>query len=150
METLKQKIKNNLNSVLKEGDTLSRSVLGMLLAAIMNKELAKGKEATQEEIVEIIFSEVKKRKESVLAFEKGNRKDLADKERAEIKVLEKYLPEQMPEEDLRKIIKEAVGKTGAVTVKDMGKVMAEIMPQIKGKADGGLVSKIVKESLTPK
>jgi len=150
METLKQKIKNNLNSVLKEGDTLSRSVLGMLLAAIMNKELAKGKEATQEEIIEIIFSELKKRKESVLAFEKGNRKDLADKERAEIKVLEKYLPEQMPEDELRKIIKEAVGKTGATTVKDMGKVMAEIMPQIKGKADGSLVSKIVKESLTPK
>ena len=139
-----------MNSVLKEGDTLSRSVLGMLLAAIMNKELAKGKEATQEEIIEIIFSELKKRKESVLAFEKGNRKDLADKERAEIKVLEKYLPEQMPEDELRKIIKEAVGKTGATTVKDMGKVMAEIMPQIKGKADGSLVSKIVKESLTPK
>lgn len=150
MESLRQKIKTELNESLKKKDEIGRSVLGMLLAVVINKELAKGKELIDEEIVEIIFSEVKKRKESVAAFEKGNRKDLADKERSEIKVLQKYLPEQMPEEDLRKIIKEAIGKTEALTVKDMGRVMAEIMPQVKGKADSSLISKIVRESLGQK
>jgi uncharacterized protein YqeY len=150
VESLRQKIKTELNESLKKKDEIGRSVLGMLLAVVINKELAKGKELIDEEIVEIIFSEVKKRKESVAAFEKGNRKDLADKERSEIKVLQKYLPEQMPEEDLRKIIKEAIGKTEALTVKDMGRVMAEIMPQVKGKADSSLISKIVRESLGQK
>lgn len=150
MESLRQKIKTELNESLKKKDEIGRSVLGMLLAVVINKELAKGKELVDEEIVEIIFSEVKKRKESVAAFEKGNRKDLADKERSEVKVLQKYLPEQMPEEDLRKIIKEAIGKTEAATVKDMGRVMAEIMPQVKGKADSSLISKIVRESLGQK
>lgn len=147
METLKQKIKNDLNEALKKGDDVSRSVLGMVLAAIMNKELAKAKESTDEEAIEILFSELKKRKESVAAFEKGNRQDLADKEKKEIEILQKYLPELMSEEEIRRVVKSAVEKTGAKDAKDMGRVMKEIAPQVKGKADGSLVSKIVKETL---
>lgn len=146
MEDLKKKIKSDLNEALKNGDEIGRSTLGMVLAAVINKELAKAKEITGEETLEIIFSEVKKRKESITAFEKGNRRDLVEKEKKEIVILQKYLPEQMPEEELRKIIKQAIDKTGAAAMKDMGKIMAEIMPKIKGKADGSLVSKIVKES----
>ncbi len=147
MEALKQRIKNDLNEALKKGDDISRSVLGMVLAAIMNKELAKAKESTDEEAIEILFSELKKRKESVAAFEKGNRQDLADKEKKEIVILQKYLPELMSEEEIRKVVKSAVEKTGAKDAKDIGKVMKEIAPQVKGKADGSLVSKIVKEAL---
>jgi len=147
MENLKQKIKNDLNEALKNADDVSRSVLGMVLVAIMNKELAKAKEATPEEIIEILFLEAKKRKESIAAFEKGNRQDLVEKEKKELAILQKYLPEQMSEEDLRKIIKEAIEKTGAKEIKDMGKVMKEVSPQIKGKADGALVSKIAKNLL---
>lgn len=139
-----------MNSALKEGDAISRSVLGMVQAAIINKELAKGKELAQEETIEIIFAEVKKRKESILAFEKGNRQDLADKEKEELTILKKYLPELMSEEELKEIIKRALKKTGAATIKEMGKVMAEIMPKVKGKSDPGQVSKIVKESLEQK
>lgn len=147
MESLKQKIKSDLNEALKQGDELSRSVLGMVLAAIINKELAKAKESTDGEAVEILFSELKKRKESIVAFEKGNRQELADKEKKEIEVLQKYLPKLMSEEEIKKIVKAAVDKTGAKDAKDMGRVMKEISPQVKGKAEGSLVSKIVKETL---
>jgi len=143
MENLKQKIKNDLNEALKNADDVSRSVLGMVLAAIMNKELAKAKEATPEEIIEILFLEAKKRKESIAAFEKGNRQDLVEKEKKELAILQKYLPEQMSEEDLRKIIKEAIEKTGAKEIKDMGKVMKELMPEVKGKAEGNTVKGVV-------
>ena len=147
MENLKQKIKNDLNESLKEGDEISRSVLGMVLAAIMNKELAKAKEITSEEIMEILFLEAKKRRESISAFEKGNRQDLVEKEKKELAILQKYLPEQMSEEELKKIVRQVIEKTGAKGIKEMGKVMKEIASQIKGRADGSLVSKIVKELL---
>jgi len=119
----------------------------MVLAAIMNKELAKAKEITSEEIMEILFLEAKKRRESISAFEKGNRQDLVEKEKKELAILQKYLPEQMSEEELKKIVRQVIEKTGAKGIKEMGKVMKEIASQIKGRADGSLVSKIVKELL---
>jgi len=164
--SLKEKIKEDLKNSLKEKEDLVVSVLRMLLAATNNKEtekrtkiwkqkpdsnqecLEKESQLTEEEFIEVISSEVKKRRESVLEFERGKREDLASKERAEIEILQKYLPEQLSEEELRKIIKEAVLKVSAKEVRDMGKVMAELMPKVKGKADGGLVSKIVKEFLS--
>ncbi|OGZ18533.1 MAG: hypothetical protein A2Z68_01480 [Candidatus Nealsonbacteria bacterium RBG_13_38_11] len=156
--TLKEKIQSELNSALKQNKPLAVSVFRQLLAAFLNKEKEKRfkskeeKEAllTDEEAMEVIASEAKKRKESIVEFEKGNRKDLADKEKEELAVLMEYLPEQMSEQELRKIIQEAIEKTGASEMKDMGKVMQEIMPQVKGKADGSLVGQIVKELLTTK
>jgi len=152
---LKEKIRLNLNSALKEKRTLEVLVLRQLLAAILNKEKEKRFKAkeerdiqlTDEEVIEVISSEAKKRRESIFEFEKGKRQDLVEKEKKELEILEKYLPEQLPEEEIRKLIKEAIEKTDAKEIKDMGKVMAELMPKIKGKADGTLVSKIVKESL---
>ena len=152
---LKEKIRLNLNSALKEKRTLEVLVLRQLLAAILNKEKEKRFKAkeerdiqlTDEEVIEVISSEAKKRRESIVEFEKGKRQDLVEKEKKELEILEKYLPEQLPEEEIRKLIKGAIEKTDAKEIKDMGKVMAELMPKIKGKADGTLVSKIVKESL---
>jgi len=152
---LKEKIKLNLNSALKEKRTLEVLVLRQLLAAILNKEKEKRFKAkeekdiqlTDEEVIEVISSEAKKRRESIFEFEKGKRQDLVEKEKKELEILEKYLPEQLPEEEIRKLIKEAIEKTDAKEIKDMGRVMAELMPKIKGKADGTLVSKIVKELL---
>ena len=152
---LKEEIKLKLNSALREKKTLEVSVLRQLLAALLNKEKEKRfkskeeKEAqlTDEEVMEVISSEAKKRRESIVEFGKGNRKDLADKEKEELDILAKYLPEQMSEEEIRKLVKEAIEKTGASEMKDMGKVMQELMPQVKGKADGNLVSKIVKDLL---
>jgi uncharacterized protein YqeY len=152
---LKEKIRLNLNSALKEKRTLEVLVLRQILAAILNKEKEKRFKAkeekdiqlTDEEVIEVISSEAKKRRESIVEFEKGKRQDLVEKEKKELEILEKYLPEQLPEEEIRKLIKEAIEKTDAKEIKDMGKVMAELMPKIKGKADGTLVSKIVKELL---
>ena len=163
--TLKEKIKNDLIQALKGKKETEASTLRMLSAAILNKEkekrykLSKQKpeltekeleqesQLTDEEVIEAVSSEIKKRKESILEFEKGERLDLAEKEKAEIEILEKYLPEQLSEEEIKKLAKEVIEKVGAKELKDMGKVMAELMPQVKGKADGSTVSKIVKELL---
>jgi len=162
---LKGKIQNDLQGAVKNREELKSSVLRLLLAAVFNKEkekrykLSKEKpelnekdleeksQLNDEEVIDVIFSEAKKRKESIGEFEKGKRTDLVEKEKKELEILEKYLPEQFSEEELKKIIKEAIEKTGAKNIKDIGKVMAELMPKIKGKADGGSVGKIVKELL---
>ena len=98
-------------------------------------------------MLEVISSEVKKHKESISGFEKGERQDLVEKEKRELEILQKYLPEQISEEEIKEIAKEAIQETGAKEIKDMGKVMADIMPKIKGRADGSQASKIVKELL---
>lgn len=166
--TLKEKIQEDLNSAIKSKREIEISTLRMLSAAILNKEKEKrykiSKEkpdfkeedlqkesqlGTDEEVMEVISSEAKKRKEAILDYEKGGRKDLAEKEKKEMAVLQKYLPEQLSEEEIQKLTKEAIAKVGAKEPKDMGKVMAELMLQVKGKADGNLVSKVVKKLLIP-
>lgn len=163
---LKEKIQQDLKNALKEAKETELSVLRMVFSAIVNKEkekrykkikekpdlkegeLEKESRLTDEEISEVISSEVKKRKEAISLFEKGGRRDLAEKEKKELEILEKYLPEQLSEDELKKLAEEAVEKTGAKEIKDMGKVMAELMPKVKGKSDGGTVSKIIKELLS--
>lgn len=153
---LRDKIQEDLNSSLKEKKELEVSVLRMFLAAVLNKEKEKrfksGKAEeiplTEEELTEVVSSEIKKRREAIELYTKGNRSELADKEKKEMEILKIYLPEQLPEEELKKIISEVVAKTGAKEIKDIGRVMAELMPQVKGKADSSLVSKIVKELLS--
>jgi len=165
---LKLKIEENFKKALKEKKEIELSTLKMLKAAIFNKEKEKRYKLSQtkpelkekelekesvlidEEILSVIASEIKKRKEALFLFEKGKREDLVKKEKTEIEILEKYLPEQLPEDEIRKLAKEAIEETGAREIKDMGKIMAELMPKIKGKAEGSLVSKIVKELLTEK
>jgi uncharacterized protein YqeY len=168
MAALKKKIQNDLTQATKKKEALPTSALRMLSAAILNKEkekrykiikaepelaekeLVEKSQLTDEEVIEVISSEVKKRKESILEFEKGGRQDLAEKEKKEIEVLKKYLPEQLSEEEIKKLVEVAIEKVEAKEPKDMGKIMQELMPQVKGKAEGSVVSKIVKELLTPK
>jgi len=144
-------IKEELNQAVKDNNEIVRSTLRMLLAVINNKEKEKQykekEDLTEEEIVNIIVSEAKKRRESISEFEKGNRKDLADKEKLELEVLAKYLPEQLSEEEVTSLIKETIEEVGASSLQDLGKVMGALMPKVKGKADGGLISKIVKDLL---
>lgn len=162
---LKSDIRDALKAALKKGDTNACSTLRMLSAAIITREkekrykisksdtslsdaqLSKKSELNDEEVIEIVSSEIKKRKEAILIYEKGNRSELAQKEMDEMEVLKKYLPEQISEEELKKIIKEAIDKTGAREIKDMGKVMAEIMPKTKGRTDGSEVGRIAREFL---
>ena len=152
---LRERIKEELTISLKKKDEISCSVLRLLLAAFLNREKEKKyktgeEELTEEEMIGVISSEVKKRKDAVLEFEKGKRQDLAEKEKKEIQILQKYLPEQLSSQEIREMIRAAVKKTNADHIKDMGRVMAELMPQTKGRADSREVSEIVKELLTSK
>ena len=162
---LKDKIEKNFRDSLKEKRESEVSILRMLKADILNKEKEKRYNKSQEksdwdekeleeqssltddEILEIIISRIKKSNESISEFEKGKREDLVEKEKKEIEILKRYLPEQLLEEEIRKIVKEIIEKTEAKDIKDMGRVMSELMPRVKGRAEGALVSKIVKEFL---
>ncbi|MFH1671672.1 MAG: GatB/YqeY domain-containing protein [Candidatus Portnoybacteria bacterium] len=160
---LKEKIQEDIKKAMMGKRTLEVSVLRMAMAAIQNKEKEKraklGKEGeslekldqlsklNDEETQDVISSEAKKRKDSIEQYQKGNRHDLADQEKEELKILREYLPEQMPEDEVRKIIKEKIEELGASSSQDTGKVMGAVMPQLKGGVDGGLVSKIVQEEL---
>ena len=142
---LKEKLSQDLKDAMKEGKTLKRDVLRMLTSAIKNREIEKRSELADEQILEVIASEVKKRKDSVVQFLAGNRKDLADKEESEIAVLIDYLPEQMSEDELKQIIKESI--TG-LDINSIGIAMKTVMAKVKGKADGNIVSKLVKDALS--
>ena len=147
---LKQQLQEELKQAMKNQQELSKSVLRMLLSAITYYEINKGGagyEATDEDVLVVIDKQVKQRKDSIEQFEKAGRQELADKEKEEMTLLEKYLPEQMSEEDVRSIVKETIATMGTVTVADMGKVMGQVMPKVKGKADGNVVGKIVREEL---
>ena len=114
---------------------------------LKEEELSFKSEMTDDEIISTLSSEIKKRKDAIVLYEQGNRPELVEKEKKEIKILQKYLPEQLSIEELKKIVEESVNKIGAKEVKDMGKVMADLSSKIKGRADKSEVSKIVKELL---
>ncbi len=160
---LKEQLQKELTESLKSGDQLKRLVLGTLLTAIKNRQLAKRTQLSKttadsvelekqsqlndEEILETIAGEVKKRKDSIEQFRNGGRNDLAEKEESEMKILVSYLPQQLSEEEVRKEVSDAISKTGAKTLQDLGKVIGAVMSKVKGRAGGGVVSKIAKEFL---
>jgi len=155
--SLKDKIQKDFIEAFRGKDETRSSVLKMLQAAVKNAEIEKKTELAKkeepfkglsdEEIAQIASKEAKKRKDAIEAFEKGGRAEQAEKERRELEILSAYSPEQMPEEEIRELAKKAIEETGAAGPKDIGKVMAILSPQTKGRADGALVSRIVKESL---
>ena len=161
--TLKQKISQDIIIAVKGKEKEKSVVLRSLNSAIKNAEinkraklskagetadLEKSSVLSDEEVIGVISSQIKQRKDSISEFEKANRSDLAEKEKAEMDILSVYLPEQLSEEVVRKIVSDAIVKTGAGSVKEMGRVMSAIMPLVKGKADGTMVSGIVKELLS--
>ena len=148
---LKQKLKEELKLSMLAKDVLKTSVLRMLISAITYYEIQKGGagyEATDEDVLAVIQKEAKKRRDSIEKFKKANRPELVEKETKELEMLQVYLPAQMSEEEIKNLVKEAITQTGAKTMQDMGKVMGTLMPKIKGKADGSLVSSIVKQELS--
>ncbi len=163
---LKQEIKISINDAMKAGDQVLVGTLRMVMAVIATKEkekrykiskdkpelkeeeLVKESELAEEQVIDVISSEIKKRKDAIVLYQQGNRPELAEKEQKEIDILKKYLPEQLSGEELKKLVEESITSTGAKEMRDMGKVMADLNPKIKGKADGGEVSKIVKELLS--
>jgi uncharacterized protein YqeY len=152
MTSLKEQLKQDLTQSLKDQDGVKSSTLRMALTAITNEEVS-GKEAkvlSDAEVLVVLTKEAKKRKESVEAFNQANRKDLADKEAQELTVLEKYLPSALTEEELNKIIDEAIAEakaSGAEGMKAMGVVMKIVQPKTVGRTDGALLAAKVKEKL---
>ena len=160
-----EEIKKDLISALKEKNESTVSTLRMVSSSIFNKEMEKRvkivekepglteeqlkekAKLTDEEVIEVLASEVKKRRDSISQFEQGGRPELAANEKLEMEILMKYMPKELTEEEIRKIVKEAVVKSGAVDMKGIGLVMKEVSPQTKGRADGNLVAKIVREEL---
>lgn len=146
----KADLQQELKSAMLAKNTERTSVLRMLLSAINYYEIQKGGAgytATDEDVLSVIEKEVKQHRDSIEQFKTGGREDLVAKEQTELAVLTKYLPEQMPETEVQKLVDEAVAATGAKTPQEMGKVMGYLMPKVKGKADGTLVSRLVKEKL---
>lgn len=145
---LKETIQKDLIEAMKSKNEAGVSAIRMLKTAIMKFETAgEAKQATDEEVLQMVGKEIKQRKDSIEQFEKGNRPDLAVKEKAELEFLQKYMPAQLSEAEITAIIKDAIAATGATSKADMGRVMGAIMPKVKGKADGGLVNKLVQTML---
>uniref|UniRef100_A0A7V3J9T4 GatB/YqeY domain-containing protein n=1 Tax=candidate division CPR3 bacterium TaxID=2268181 RepID=A0A7V3J9T4_UNCC3 len=148
MNTLITKIEDDFKAAFKKQDASTLSTLRLLKNAIHNLEIEKQSPLTEEDIWQLINREIKKRKEAISQYKTGKRDDLARKEEEELKVLSSYLPEQLKDAELEAIVNEAIQKTGAQTISDFNRVMQQVMPQVKGKADGSRVAAIVKSKLS--
>jgi len=161
--SLREKIQTDIKKAMQEKNAVRVSVLRMVMAAVFNREkekrnkLSKSGEGpskldelsqlTDDEVMEVISSEAKKRKDSIEQYRKGDRKDLAEKEEQELELLSEYIPEQMSEDEVRKIVKQKVEELEISGPQETRKLMGAIMPQLKGKVDGNVVSKIVQEEI---
>ena len=145
--TLRERIHDDTTAAMRSGDSLRRDVLRMVQNAIYNIEKAKSVTLSEDEILGVVTKEVKTRRESVEAFRGGGREDLATKEEAEIAILSGYLPQQLTDDELRALVEQGIAATGAVSARDMGKVMGWLSPQIRGRADGKVASGLVAAAL---
>lgn len=145
---LKGEIQEAVKSAMKNGDAVTLSTLRLLLSAIHNEEIKLRRELTAEEIQKTIATLAKQRNESIELFRKGGREELAQKEEAELAILQKYLPQALTEEQLRSLIQQSIGELGAKGVGDLGKVMKQVMPKVSGRSDGKRVNELAKELLS--
>ena len=145
---MRDKIINDIKEAMKSQDKEKLAVLRMVKGAMQLEEINKKQELNDEDVIAVISKQIKTRKESIVEFEKGNRADLIEKTQAEIKILEAYMPEQLSEEEVNKIIEEAIEQVNPQAPSDMGKIMGIVTPKLKGRADMSSVSKIVKEKIS--
>ncbi|ACD21986.1 GatB/YqeY domain-containing protein [Clostridium botulinum] len=147
MPTIKEKLQEDWKAALKAKDKFKANTISTARSAILLVEKTDNVKLEDDEVINILAKEVKQRRESMLEFKKGNRQDLVDQCNAELEILLEYLPQQLSEEEIKQIVKDSAEEMGASSIKDMGKVMSAIRPKIVGRADGKLVSQIVKEYL---
>lgn len=154
--SLKERIVSDTKAALKSGDRITVSALRMLSAKILEREVdlrsKKGRDyhLSDEETVEVISTSAKQRRQSIDAYRQGGREDLANQEEAELKILQRYLPQQASEEEIEAIVRDAIAETGASGPQDIGTVMKAVMPKLKGAADGKQVNEIVRRNLSLK
>jgi len=147
MCVLRDQIADEMRAAMKAREQTRVSTLRMLMAAMKNVQVETGHELDDDEVVDVIAREAKRRRESMEAFEKGGRSELVQKEGAELAVLEAYLPERLSDEELGSLVDEAIAETGATGPKEMGAVMKVVMGKVKGRADGAAVSTVVRARL---
>jgi len=145
--SLEEVIFNDTKKALKKSEKLKLSTLRLIRAAIKNAEISKKDKLTEDEVIGIVANNLKKLEESLNIFTKGQRPELADKAKKEIEIVKKYLPEQLPEEEVEKIVKDTIVKFGFKGLQNIGPAMKEIMPQLKGKVNGKIVNKMVRDLL---
>ena len=148
MDNLFAKIHQDLVESLKQKEEVKTSTLRLVISEVNNAKIKKGKALEDEEILEVIKKEAKKRQESIAAFKQGERADLAEKEEKELAFLKTYLPETISDEELLKIVDSQIAEVGARDMKDLGKVMSAVLSKVKGRAEGSAVASIVKSKLS--
>ena len=145
--TLRERIQSDITAAMRSGDALRRDTLRMAESAIYNAEKRDRRSYSDDEVAGVLAREVKTRRESIEAFRKGGREDLASKEEAEIGILVAFLPEQLSEAEITGLVDEAIAATGAAGPRDLGKVMGWLSPRTRGRADGRAVSQLVGAAL---
>lgn len=147
--SLATRIEDDLKTAMKARDSETVGTLRMILASIKNlrAEAGHGADVSDEEMLDLLGREAKRRSEAASAYEEAGRPELADKERRELEIIKRYLPDQLDEEELRRLVDAAIEETGATDASDLGKVMSAVMPNVKGRADGKQVNAIARERL---
>ena len=145
---LKDLIKTQVTSSMKDGDKFRTTVLRMIVAEIQKIEIEEKSDLSEPQITSILEKMIKQRNDAITQFEQAKRQELADKEKQEIVIIKEFLPEQMSEDEISKLVFQTISEVGANSMKDMGRVMSSIKPLIAGKADSGLVSQLVKKALS--
>ncbi|TSB46765.1 GatB/YqeY domain-containing protein [Alkalicoccobacillus porphyridii] len=146
--SLLDRLNQDMKLAMKNKNKVELSVIRMVKASIQNEQIKAGRELSDEDHLTVLNRELKQRKDSLHEFEQAGRDDLVERQREEIEVLHTYMPEQLSEEEVRKLVAETIDETGAQKKSDMGKVMSAIMPKVKGKADGSVVNRLVQELLS--
>ncbi len=143
--TLLDRLSEDLKEAMKSGNTVKSSVIRLLKSTIKYREIEKKGPLSDEEVIEVVMSGIKQRRDSIEQFSKGGREDLVKKEGSELEILQAYLPEPLTDEELAAEVKAVMKEVGATSAKDMGRVMKALMPRVKGRAEGTKISSIVKE-----
>ncbi|MCD6100182.1 MAG: GatB/YqeY domain-containing protein [Candidatus Marinimicrobia bacterium] len=145
--TLKERLQKELVEAMRARDTLKVDVIRLLRNSIRQKEIELKKELSDDDVIKILSNAAKQRKESIKAYEAGNREDLVEREKRELDIIESYLPEKLSQEELIKIVEDVIKEVGASSLRDLGKVMPKVMAKVKGRADGSEVQAIVRSKL---
>lgn len=146
--SLLELLNSDMKQAMRDKEKKKLSVIRMVKSALQNEGIQLGRDLTDDESLTVLTRELKQRKDSLQEFNKAGRDDLAEQVQEEITILTTYMPEQLSEDDVRRIVSETISEVGANSKADMGKVMGAIMPKVKGKADGALVNKLVQEGLS--
>ncbi|MCB8986273.1 MAG: GatB/YqeY domain-containing protein [Ardenticatenaceae bacterium] len=145
---LKEQLRSDMATAMKQGDTATRDVLRMLLAAVKQAEVDDQTTLDEAGVVNVLTKQAKQRRESIADYEKAGRSDLVEQEQAELAIIETYLPQQMSREEIKALAAQVIADLGVTDIKGMGQVMGKLMPQLKGQADGRMVNEVVRELLT--